>query len=173
MEPDLFVPGDQQYQMVNEPLEPVGIAPLIEEQGMPLPDLKKVAGNVIKNRAINYAAGKLGLNAAQASGLMSILGVGANVFAPLAAVSALSGRSLGISDYLANKRSQKQAIKRNIDNDPQGKINTVPINILNMQPTAQDIARGGGNIPTPPKSTPAPSRQERQTSGIGGLHSGY
>ena len=32
-------------------------------------DFKKVAGNVIKNRALNYAAGKLGLNAAQASGL--------------------------------------------------------------------------------------------------------
>ena len=96
------------------------------------------------------------------------------MFAPLAAVSALSGRSLGISDYLANKRSQKQAIKRNIDNDPQGKINTVPVNILNMQPTAQDIARGCGNIPSAPKSTPAPvSRQARHTSGIGGLHSGY
>ena len=172
MEPDLFVPGDQQYQMINQPLEPVGIVPLVEEKGMPLPDFKKVAGNVIKNRALNYAAGKLGLNAAQASGIMSILGVGANLFAPLSAVSALTGRSLGISDYLQNKRSQKQ-IQKNIMKDTQGDINTVPVNILNMQPTSQDIARGGGNIPSSPKSTPAPSRQARHTAGIGGLHSGY
>ena len=172
MEPDLFVPGDQQYQMINQPLEPVGIAPLVEEKGMPLPDFKKVAGNVIKNRALNYAAGKLGLNAAQASGIMSILGVGANLFAPLSAVSALTGRSLGISDYLQNKRSQKQ-IQKNIRSDTQGDINTVPVNILNMQPPSQDIARGGGNIPSSPKSTPAPTRQARHTAGIGGLHSGY
>ena len=66
MEPDLFVPGDQQYQMVNEPLQPMGIAKLVEGPDMPLPDFKKIAGNVIKNRAIDYAAGKLGLNAAQA-----------------------------------------------------------------------------------------------------------
>ena len=171
MEPDLFVPGDQQYEMVNQPLEPMGIAPLVE-QGSPLPNFKKVAGDVIKNKALNYAAGKLGLNAAQASGIMSILGVGANLFAPLSAVSALTGRSLGISDYLQNKRSQKQ-IQKNIRSDTQGDINTVPVNILNMQPTSQDIARGGGNIPSSPKSTPAPSRQARHTAGIGGLHSGY
>ena len=90
MEPDLFVPGDQQYQMVNEPIEPVGIAPLIEEQTFPMPDLKKVAFNVAKNKAIDYAAGKLGLNAAQATGILQVLGVGANMFAPIAAVSALS-----------------------------------------------------------------------------------
>jgi len=175
MEPDLIVPGDQQYQMVNEPLQPtsMGIAPLVEERKLPLPDFRKIAGNVIKNRAIDYAAGKLGLNAAQASGILGILGMGGqSLFAPLAAFSALTGRSLGISDYLQNKRAQK-AIAKNNQNDPQGTVNTVPVNILNMQPTSQDIARGGGNIPSSPKSTPAPSRQARHTSGIGGLHSGY
>ena len=75
MEPDLFVPGDQQYQMANQPLEPVGIAPLIEEKKLPLPDLKTVAGNVIKNKALEYAAGKIGLNAAQAHGLEGLLGI--------------------------------------------------------------------------------------------------
>ena len=50
MEPDLFVPGDLQYQ--NRSLEPVGIAPLVEPQGLPLPDFKTVAGNVIKNKAL-------------------------------------------------------------------------------------------------------------------------
>ena len=158
MEPDLFVPGDQQYQMVNKPLEPVGIAPLVEGQGMPLPDFKKVAINVGKNMAANYAAKKLGLNAAQASGLMSILGVGANMFAPLAAVSALSGRSLGISDYLANKRARK-SIEKNIQNDPQGNVTTYPTGIMSMQPTAQDTARGtiGSRTTSAPSSVPSSS----------------
>ena len=170
MEPDLFVPGDQQYQMVNEPLQPTGIAPLVEEKGMPLPDFKKVAGNVIKNRALNYAAGKIGLNAAQASGLMSILGMGANVFAPLSAVSALSGRSLGISDYLANKRAQKEMQKQQTMSDAASITNRIQGQI-----TPQDIIddRGRGQMPSRTTSAPAPTRQARQTSGIGGLHSGY
>jgi len=146
-------------------MEQLGIAPLIDDNQ--LPDLKTIAGNVIKNKAIDYAAGKIGLNAAQASGLMSILGMGASTFAPLAAVSALSGRSLGISDYLANKRANK-AIQKNIANDTQGEINTAPINILNTQPTNQDTNRT--NITTTTKTTAAPSRQARHTSGIGGLH---
>jgi hypothetical protein len=168
MEPDLFVPGEQQYQMVNEPL---GIAPLIEGQTLPLPDFKKIALNVAKNKAIDYAAKKIGLNAAQAQGILSVLGVGSNAFAPLAAVSALTGRSLGISDYLSNKRANK-AIQKNIMSDQQGNINTVPINIMNQQPTPQDTARGSIGTRSQTTSAPAP-RQARQTSGIGGLHSGY
>jgi len=168
MEPDLFVPGDQQYQMVNEPLQPTGIVPLIEEKGMPLPDFKKVAGNVIKNRALNYAAGKLGLNAAQASGLMSIIGMGANVFAPLSAVSALSGRSLGISDYLANKRAQKEFQSQQNMRDAAAITNRIQGQI-----TPQDIIDDRGRGQMPSKTTSAPSRQARHTAGIGGLHSGY
>ena len=168
MEPDLFVPGDQQYQMANQPLEPVGIAPLIEEQGMPLPDFKKVAGNVIKNRALNYAAGKLGLNAAQAQGLMSILGVGANVFAPLAAVSALTGRSLGISDYLANKRAQKEYARS--ENMLEAKVLS---NQLANKGSARDDAMGGGSIPTKTSAPKSPGVSNPYSGGIGGLHSGY
>ena len=168
MEPDLFVPGDQQYQMVNEPLQPTGIVPLIEEKNMPLPDFKKVAGNVIKNRALNYAAGKLGLNAAQASGLMSIIGMGANVFAPLSAVSALSGRSLGISDYLANKRAQKEFQSQQNMRDAAAITNRIQGQI-----TPQDIIDDRGRGQMPSKTTSAPSRQARHTAGIGGLHSGY
>jgi len=172
MEPDLFVPGDQQYQMVNEPLQPMGLETLLPKEETKLPNLGDIAKNVVKNKAITYAAGKLGINPQVASGLTGLLGIGGNVFAPLAAVSALSGKSLSISDYLANKRAQKQ-INKNIVSDTQGEINTIPINILNMQPTAQDIARGSGNILSTPKSTPTPTRQARHTSGIGGLHSGY
>ena len=166
MEPDLFVPGDQQYQMVNEPLQPSGILPLVPPEDKPsLPDLGTIAKNVVKNKALNYAAGKLGLNAAQATGIISLLGMGSNLFAPLAAASALTGRSLGISDYLANKRSQK-AIQKNIQNDPQGSATTYPTGIMQMQPTKQDEARGSIPSKTPSKTYSAP----QQTAGPGGLH---
>jgi len=160
MEPDLFVPGDEQ-------LEPMGIEPLLPTGQIEFPDFKKVAGNVIKNRALDYAAGKLGLNAAQASGIISLLGMGANIFPPLAAASALTGRSLGISDYLANKRAQK-AIQKNIQNDSQGDVKTYPTGIMQMQPTKQDEARGStpSKTSTPSKSYSAP----QQTAGPGGLH---
>ena len=173
MEPDLvneFVPGDQTMQ-------PQGIQPLLPQEelrgGMELPTLKELAGNAIKNKAIDYAAKKIGLNAAQATGVLSILGMGSSMFAPLAAVSALSGRALGISEYLTNKRNQK-AIQKNMKEDSQGNIKTIPAKIMNMQASAQDIVRGGGNIPASTKapSAPAPT-QSRHTSGIGGLHSGY
>jgi len=166
MEPDFFVPGDEQYQMVNEPLQPSGILPLIPPEDKPgLPNLGTIAKNVVKNKALNYAAGKLGLNAAQATGIISLLGMGSNLFAPLAAASALTGRSLGISDYLANKRAQK-AIQKNIRNDPQGSATTYPTGIMSMQPTKQDEARGSMPSKAPSKTYSAP----QQTAGSGGLH---
>jgi len=156
-------------------LEPQGIAPLIEDQQSTIPSvssLKDIAKNIAKNKALEYAGKKIGLNYAQSKGIIDLLGLGTNTFAPLAVASALSGRSLSISDYLTNKRAQKNAIRTNTDNDTQGDIQTVPIKTLNMQPSAQDIYRGGGPTPEPTPSAPAP-RQARQTSGIGGLHSGY
>ena len=159
MEPDLFVPGDQQ-------LTPMGIEPLLPRKEKDL-NLGTLAKNVMKNKALDYAAGKLGMDAAQASGLVSILGMGANIFSPLAAASALTGRSLGISEYLANKRAQK-AIQKNIQNDPQGSASTYPTGIMQMQPTNQEDRRGGQyNQPsTPSQSYSAP----QQTAGPGGLH---
>ena len=81
----------------------------------------------------------------------------------------------GIAGILRNNRAQK-AIERDILRDMQGKMTTSNPAITNMQPTAQDIYRGGGgggdNAPAPAPSAPAP-RQARQTSGAGGLHSGY
>ena len=148
-----------------EQLKPMGLEPLLPKEEMQIPDFGKVAGNVFKNKALDYAAGKLGLNAAQASGIISLLGMGANVFPPLAAASALTGRSLGISDYLANKRAQK-AIQKNIQNDPQGTATTYPTGIMQMQPTKQDEARGSIPSKAPSKSYSAP----QQTAGYGGLH---
>ena len=168
MEPDLFVPGDQQYQMANQPLEPVGIVPLIKEKKLPLPDLKTVAGNVIKNKALEYAAGKIGLNAAQAQGLAGLLGITSNIFAPLAAVSALTGRSLGISDYLANKRAQKEYDRS--ENMLEAKVLS---NQLANKGSARDDAMGGGSIPTKTSTPKSPGVSNPYSGGIGGLHSGY
>ena len=144
--------------MVNEPLQPMGLETLLPKEETKLPNLGDIAKNVVKNKAITYAAGKLGINPQVASGLTGLLGIGGNVFAPLAAVSALSGRSLGISDYLANKRAQK-AIEKNIQNDPQGDVSTYPTGIMSMQPTAQDTARGtiGSRTTSAPSSVPSSS----------------
>ena len=171
MEPDLFVPGDQQYQMQNQSLQPIGIAPLIEERPLPLPDFKQIAGNVAKNQALKFAAGKLGIDQKIASGLAGLIGMGSNIFTPLATFSALTGRSLGISDYLANKRAQKQFQKQQTMSDAASITNRIKGQI-----TPQDIIddRGRGQIPSrTTASAPTPSRQARQTSGAGGLHSGY
>jgi len=158
--------------MPSNTLEPQGIAPLIQDQQSTIPpvsSLKDIAKNIAKNKALEYAGKKIGLN----KGIIDLLGLSTNTFAPLAAASALSGRALSISNYLTSKRQQKNAIRTNTNNDTQGDIQTVPIKTLNMQPSAQDIARGGGNIPASTTATSAPVTQSRQTSGIGGLHSGY
>ena len=169
MEQDFLIPGDEQYE-INQPLEPTGISPLLPPEDRPgLPNIGTIAKNVAKNKVLDYVAGKIGLNAAQATGIISILGMGVNPFAPLAAASALTGRSLGVSDYLSNKRAQK-AIQRNIANDQQGNITTTPTGIMAIQPTNQDKARGGKTTRSTPESTySAP----QQTSGPGGLHSDY
>jgi len=165
MEPDLFVPGDQQYQMVNEPLQPMGIAPLLPENKQGI-DFKRMGINFAKNKALSYAAGKMGIN----QGLIGLLGMGGSLFPPLAAASALSGRSFGISDYLANKRAQKQ-----LQSQQNMREAAAITKRIQDQITPQDIIddRGRGQIPSKTTSAPAPSRQARQTSGIGGLHSGY
>ena len=79
---------------------------------------------------------------------------------PLAAVSALTGRSLGISEYLANKRAQKEMRQKRI-NDPQGDVVTYPTGIMQMQPTNQD--KGRGSIPSK-TSTPSQSYSAPQQS---------
>jgi len=102
-----------------------------------------------------------------------LLGMGSNLFAPLAAASALTGRSLGISDYLANKRAQK-AVQKNIQNDPQGDVKTYPTGIMQMQPTNQESRRGGQyNQPSAPSAPSKSYSAPQQTSGPGGLHSNY
>ena len=73
--------------------------------------------------------------------------------------TAIVGRGI---DSLRNRIDTRRAIQKNIDRDTQGTLNTIiSPRILNIKPTAQDIARGGGSIPT--KTT------SKRTSPQGGM----
>ena len=105
-------------------MEPIGIQPLIDE-GMTLPDFRTIGGNVMKNVVLNEVGKKVGLeNLGQ-----TILGTSIN---PIVGISSLVGRSGIISNYLQNKRLQKQMIsdqKRNETNQIQKRLddqNTSP-----------------------------------------------
>lgn len=123
------------------PLEPLDMGNSLVAEPQKLPNVKDIAQEVIKRQVARKFMEKAGMNTAQAAGIGTLLGV--NTFAPLAAVSALTGRSLGISDFLNNKRAQKEAIRRN-QSDTQGDVVTYPVGIMSMQPTAQDEGRGSG-----------------------------
>ena len=65
-------------------------------------------------------------------------------------------------ESLRNRFDTNRAIRADVDRDTQGTLNTIiSPRILNIKPTAQDIARGGGNIPT--KTT------SKRTSPQGGM----
>ena len=141
-------------------------------------DVKGLAKNVGKNLVTDFAIRKLGLEGLKGNVLKSVIG-GNNLMGfsnPLTAaftVGSLLPESVkGIAGILRNNRAQK-AIERDIIRDMQGKITTSNPRITNMQPTNQDIYRGGGPDPTPTKTSAPAARQSRHTSGSGGLHSGY
>ena len=85
-------------------------------------------------------------------------------FSPIAAV----GRGL---ESLRNRFDTRKAIQRNIQRDPQGDITTFALDkirnrqrIMNMQPTAQDIARGDrGRTTTSRRTSPQGGMQAERT----------
>ena len=129
MEPDLLVPGEQ--------LQPTGIAPLVDE-GMTLPDFRTVGSNVLKNIALNKIGEKIGLESLGST----MLGTSIN---PLIGISALVGRSGLISNYLQNKRIQKQIISDQRRNQTQ----QIQQRLDNQSPSTGDRGRndrpGGAN----------------------------
>lgn len=150
-------------------------------QDMPPIDVKGVVKNVGKNLVTDFAIKKLGLDGLQGNVLKSVIGGNAiGLSNPLTAAftvgSLLPDSVKGIAGILRNNRAQK-AIERDIMRDIQGKITTSNPRITNMQPTNQDIYRGGGGDGySGPKTTSTKSTsktQSRHTSGAGGLHSGY
>jgi len=181
MEPDIF-PMNVQQDMQS--IEPVGIAPLINSDmqnnfvmGPVQIDPKQIAGNILKNQAIKFASRKLGLGQIGQNVLGSMIGYSVP-FAPLAAVSALTGVSSGIANVLRNKRVEK-AIMRDVNRDKQGDINIVDQRIANMQPSARDRAMGGGNTQSKQASSKSASVGSKSASvgnpysgGPGGVQSG-
>jgi hypothetical protein len=167
--------------MVNQDLN------LLPEGGINLPPLKDIAGNIIQDRLKSYALKKIGLDGLKGNILKGIVNpyVGLATLAPFdtnplnvlqdlntRARSTLFAKSATMSDYLAAKRAQKAA-ERDYRRDTQGDITTVPVNILNMEPTAQDIYRGGGPDRSSSTTSTSSARSARHTAGPGGLHSGY
>ena len=149
MEPDLLVPGEQ--------LQPQGIAPLVDE-GMNLPDFKTIGGNVIKNIALNKLGEKIGLESLGST----MLGTSIN---PLIGISSLVGRSGLISNYLQNKRMQKQIIS----DQRRNQIQQIQQKLDNQGSSTGD--KGMGQMPASTKTSPSKSYSApQQTSGPGGLH---
>ncbi len=146
-------------------------------QETPPIDMKKMATNVGKKLVADYAIKKLGVDGIKANLIKSTLGssfmsLNNPITAAFTIGSFLPDSVKGIAGILRNKRAQK-AIQKDIMNDMQGKITTTSPYITNMQPTNQDIYRGGGPDPSPTKTSAPAARQSRHTSGSGGLHSGY
>jgi len=156
-------------------LQPQGIAPLVDSSmqnnfvmSPTKVDPKQIAGNILKNQAIKFAGRKLGLDQIGQNVLGSVIGY-SQPFAPLAAVSALTGVSSGIANVLRNKRVEK-AIMRDINRDKQGDITTVDLR-PGMQPTPQDTYRGGGGK-TQASSSKSAGTGNPYGGGPGGVQSG-
>ena len=84
---------------------------------------------------------------------------------PLIGISALTGRSGLISNYLQNKRIQKQIIS----DQRRNQIQQIQQKLDNQGSSTGD--RGMGQMPASTKTSPSKSYSApQQTSGSGGLH---
>jgi len=166
-------PGFENYQpsFVNQGLQPMGS---IDETPSRLPDFKEIAKNVAENQAKNFLIKKIGLEGLQGNILSSVLGANPYVQGIATIGSALTGKSLNMSNILAQKRAEKnyEMNQRRMQNElNKSQIQAIQ-NRLDAQPVP-DQDRGRGQAPSSPTPSAPAARQSRQTSGVGGLHSGY
>ena len=166
-------PGFENYQpsFVNQELQPMG---LIDETPSRFPDFKQMAKNVAENQVKNYMIKKIGLEGIQGNILSSVLGANPYVQGIATIGSALTGNSLNMSNILAQKRAEKnyEMNQRRMQNELNKQQTQAIQQRLDSQPVSdQDTNRGQAPSSRTP-SAPA-ARQSRQTSGVGGLHSGY
>ncbi len=140
-------------------MEQLGIKPLVNE-GMTLPDFRTIGGNIIKNYALDQIGKRIGIKALGST----VLGTTVN---PLVGISALTGRSGLISNYLENKRMQRQVMSNQRRNDTQ----QIQQRLNNQGSSEGDRGRGdrpGGANQSAPSS---PSRGGFDSSERGGaLH---
>ena len=168
-------PGFENYQpgFANEELQPMG---LVDDKPSRLPDFKQMAENVIEDQVKNYIVKKIGLEGIKGNILNSVMGTNPYVagIAALGSVgSALTGKSLNMSNLLAQKRAEKvyEMNQRRVQSDLNNQqIQAIQQRIDSEPVSNQDQARVDQY--TSPAPAPAP-RQARHTSGVGGLHSGY
>ena len=166
-------PGFENYtpSFENQSLTPMG---LTETQGTQLPDFREMAKNIAMNTAKNYAIKKIGLEGIKGNVLNSVIGASSftNPIGALYTVGSLLPDGVrGIAEVLRSKRAEKANNRA---------IQKQSVNNLQNRGTPNPYGGGDGGVQsgltspsTSAPSTSSPSRQSRQTSGPGGLHSGY
>lgn len=166
-------PGFENYQpsFANQELQPMG---LIDETPSRLPNFTQMAKNVAENQAKNFLIKKIGLEGIQGNILSSVLGANPYVQGIATIGSALTGNSLNMSNILARKRAEKnyEMNQRRMQNELNKKQTQAIQKRLDAQPVPNQD-RGRGQAPSSPTPSAPAARQSRQTSGVGGLHSGY
>ncbi len=166
-------PGFENYQpsFVNQDLTPMG---LVNETPTRLPDFKQMAKNVIEDQAKRYVIKQIGLEGIKGNILNSVMGTNPYVAGIATLRSALTGNSLNMSNILARKRAEKnyEMNQRRMQNELNKQQTQAIQQRLDSQPVP-DQDRGRGQAPSSPTPSAPAARQSRQTSGVGGLHSGY
>ncbi len=166
-------PGFENYtpSFVNQDLTSMG---LVQETPTQLPDFKEMAKNVAIDQAKKFAIKKAGLEGIKGNVFSSILGANPYVQGIATLGSALTGNSLNISNILAQKRAEKAygINQKRMENElNKSQIQAIQQR-LDSQPVPPQDRRRGNQYNSPAPSAPA-ARPSRQTSGPGGLHSGY
>lgn len=165
-------PGFENYtpSFENQALTPMG---LTEPQGTSIPDFKQVAKNLAMGTAKNYAIKKIGLEGIKGNVLNSIIG-GSSFLNPIGAMytmgSLLPDGVRGIAEVLRSKRAEKsynRQIQKQSINTLQQQIDTGHFGSASNQDS------GRGQVASSPAPSAPAARQSRQTSGPGGLHTGY
>lgn len=165
-------PGFENYipSFENQSLTPMG---LTETQGTQLPDFREMAKNIAMNTAKNYAIKKIGLEGIKGNVLNSVIGASSftNPIGALYTVGSLLPDGVrGIAEVLRSKRAEKannRAIQKQSVNNLQQQIDTGQFG------SASNQDRGRGQVSSSPTPSAPATRQSRQTSGPGGLHSEY
>jgi len=170
-------PGFENYTPSFQPVEPNQQLGLVEDQPT---DYKKIVQEGLLNLGKNYAMDKMGLDGLKRNVVGSLIGASPldltnPVGLAMMGYSALNGNSLNISNFLAQKRAEKNYAlnqKKILADLNRSTTKAINENIKNTPPSKGDRNRGQ-IISQPEKMAPTQQRQERHTAGPGGLHSGY
>ena len=143
-------PGFTNYTpSFEQNLQPQGIAPLVDSS-MPnldtnfMPEGNNTNVNLFKKAAMNAARNKLISTIARKVGIESLPSIATPLLGNFAA-AALPVLGIGALTNIFGRDNVNKRILREAGKDQQGGIRILPVNITNMQPSARDIAMGGGD----------------------------